>query len=85
MISDDLRCTPRQQRCLDMLERANGRVVNRNAMREAMYPPPMDEPIDFENLLKVTVCQLRKIMGSGQDRPRIDTVWGKGYRLTRAS
>lgn len=81
LLSDTLRLTPRQRRCLDALDRANGRVVPRTVMAEAMYPPPADEPEDFGLLLKVTICQIRKIMrAAGADR-RIATEWGSGYRL----
>jgi DNA-binding winged helix-turn-helix (wHTH) protein len=81
LISDDLRCTPRQQRCLDMLERANARVVPEVIMMDAMYPPPADRPTKFNNLLRVTICQLRKILAAGGSSLCIQNLRGRGYRL----
>ncbi len=85
MISDNLRCTPRLARCLDMLERADGRVVRKAIMKEAMYPPPMTPPTDFTNLLKVTVCQIRKRLRAAESPHRIKVVWGLGYYLVRSN
>ncbi len=85
MISDNLRCTPRLQRCLDMLERANGRLVPEAIMMEAMYPPPADRPMEFNNLLKVTICQLRKILAARGSSQCIQNARGRGYRLLRLS
>jgi DNA-binding response OmpR family regulator len=81
MISDDLRCTPREQRCLDMLERANGRVVPEAIMMDAMYLSPANRPRKFNNVLRVTICQLRKILAAGGSSHRIHNWRGRGYQL----
>jgi DNA-binding response OmpR family regulator len=83
LISDDLRCTRRQQRCLDMLERAKGRVDPEAIMMEAMYPPPADTPMQFNNLLKVTICRLRQALAAGGSSQCIQNLRGRGYRLVR--
>ena len=85
MISDTLRLTPRLQRCLDAIERINGRIASREYLAAAMYPPPADEPTEFDTLLKVTVCHLRKRMAQAKTGQRIENVRGKGYRLAATS
>jgi DNA-binding response OmpR family regulator len=82
VISENLRLTARQQRCLDGIERINGRAATHGYLIALMYPPPADEPTDFPNLLKVTVCQIRKIMAAANSEYRIDTIRGRGYRLS---
>jgi DNA-binding response OmpR family regulator len=81
MLSDDLRLAPHQKRVLDALERANGRALDRAFMKQAMYPPPADVPAEADGVLKVIVCQLRKIMTKAGSLRQIETVWTRGYRL----
>jgi DNA-binding response OmpR family regulator len=81
MISDDMGLTPRLERCLDALERVNGRVATHAYMRDAMYPPPADVPTEFLNLLKVTVCKLRQRLAVTHSEHRIVTERGVGHRL----
>ncbi len=66
-----------------MLERANGRLVPEAVMMEAMYPPPAERPTEFNNLLKVTICQLRKILATRGSPQCIQTLRGRGYRLVQ--
>lgn len=81
MISDTIRLSPRQERCLDGLEQAGKMIAGHEYLAEAMYPPPADEPREFRNLLTVTVCQLRRLLRNSSAAWEIETVHGRGYRL----
>ena len=70
MISKDLRLSPRLKRTLDVLENANGGFVNAFQI-EAMS----------QNVLKVTICQLRKALLKAGSPWWIDTIYGRGYQL----
>jgi DNA-binding response OmpR family regulator len=80
MISDDLRLDGHQKRVLDALETTDGRTLGWKEMEPAMYPVG-DVPDEAVSVLKVTVWQLRKILTKANSTRRIDTVWGRGYRL----
>jgi DNA-binding winged helix-turn-helix (wHTH) protein len=86
MLSDGLRLSPRQRRCLDALENAVGRTMSSDGLREAVCrPPPADQPEDFNNLLKVTIFEIRTIMAAAKIDREIETVWRRGYRLAPPS
>lgn len=87
MISDTLALSPRLERCLDALERVQGSVATRKYLAAAMYPPPKHSPMTFEKvLLKVTIWELRHRLSTHfPEKWEIETVWGKGYRLTPVS
>lgn len=61
-----------------MLWRARGRVVERWFMWDTLWdtadPPQV-------KILDIFICKARKKMG-GALNDRIETVWGRGYRLT---
>jgi DNA-binding winged helix-turn-helix (wHTH) protein len=83
MLSDNLPMSPRQRRCLDALENAGGRIMSSAGLREVICrPPPADQPRDFDNLLKVTIFEIRRIMAAAKIEREIETVWRRGYRLT---
>ncbi len=64
---------------LDALVRADGRVVRREALLEALW-----SDVDFvdDNTLTVNVTRLRRRLGALGLPDAIDTVRGQGYRLT---
>jgi DNA-binding response OmpR family regulator len=87
MLSDNLPLSPRQRRCLDAIENGSehSRAVSIGCLRKAMYPPPFEVPDQFDNLAKVTVFEIRRIMAAAKIEREIETVWRRGYRLTSPS
>jgi DNA-binding response OmpR family regulator len=76
--AEERRISPQQCTVLQELWR-RGSVVPHPALMAALYPLPKTPPAHFSNLLKVTICRLRaKLDGTPL---RIETVYGKGYRL----
>lgn len=73
------RISRQQWTVLRALWRFLGKTVSHDVFFDALYPPAKQPPGDFKNLLKVTICRLRAaLVGLPL---RIETVWGKGYRL----
>lgn len=60
---------------LDLLIRANGTVVSKTAIMDAVWPDAIVE----ENTLQVHIAALRKLLGA--ERELIKTVSGRGYLL----
>lgn len=60
---------------LDVLYRANGGIVSKDAIMDAVWPGAIVE----ENRLQVHIAALRKLFGA--DRELIKTVPGRGYML----
>ncbi|WP_246793850.1 ATP-binding protein [Burkholderia perseverans] len=72
---EGLRLSARAFDILDVLFRANGAVVSKDALLEAVWPNQIVE----ENRLQVHVAALRKALRA--DRELIRTITGRGYRL----
>ncbi len=72
---EGLRLSARAFDILDVLFRANGAVVSKDALLEAVWPNQIVE----ENRLQVHVAALRKALHA--DRELIRTITGRGYRL----
>jgi DNA-binding response OmpR family regulator len=77
--AEERRINPQQCTVLQELWRCRGSVVPHPALMAALYPLPKIPPRESANLLKVKICELRaKLDGTPL---RIETVYGKGYRL----
>ncbi|KVM59470.1 MULTISPECIES: ATP-binding protein [Burkholderia] len=70
-----LRVSARAFDVLEVLWRANGAIVSKDAILDAVWPRQIVE----ENRLQVHVAALRKLLGA--DRERIRTITGRGYLL----
>ncbi|WP_186130088.1 winged helix-turn-helix domain-containing protein, partial [Burkholderia gladioli] len=70
-----LRVSARAFDVLEVLWRANGAIVSKDAILDAVWPRQIVE----ENRLQVHVAALRKLLGT--DRERIRTITGRGYLL----
>jgi DNA-binding response OmpR family regulator len=65
-------------RVLRTLAENRGKIVRTESLISAVYGNrPSGGPTTAGNIVKVTVCHLRKIVGAAT----IETVWGVGYRL----
>lgn len=73
--------TPNQAIILDTLVNAAPRQVSRELLMSRLYKTDADEP--EIKIIDVFVCKLRK--GLVGTKYRIDTLWGKGYKLVRES
>ncbi len=62
-----------------------GRCVSKRALYDAVYGMSEDRP--FDKVIDVYICKLRKkLVGASMiDHPYIETVHGRGYRLTEPS
>ncbi|WP_080415698.1 ATP-binding protein [Burkholderia ubonensis] len=74
-----LRIGARAFEILEVLHRANGSVVSKDDIMDAVWPGAIVE----ENLLQVHVAALRKLLG--ESRNLIKTVPGRGYLLVAGS
>ncbi|MFA8328810.1 winged helix-turn-helix domain-containing protein [Burkholderia ubonensis] len=74
-----LRIGARAFEILEVLHRANGSVVSKDDIMDAVWPGAIIE----ENLLQVHVAALRKLLG--ESRNLIKTVPGRGYLLVAGS
>ena len=81
MISDTLQLKPRQRRVLDALEKNAGLLVPRSMIIEAMYAEDRCHAKDVRKVIDVTICELRQIMAKANAIGKIETVYGRGYRL----
>ncbi|WP_321877916.1 ATP-binding protein [Paraburkholderia bannensis] len=72
-----LRISARAFDILDVLYRANGAIVSKDDIIEAVWPRQVVE----ENRLQVQIAALRKAFG--EDRELIKTVTGRGYLLVK--
>ena len=71
--------SPLQLRVLQHLWQHRNKTVSPRAIEAAIYPPMAKRPADALNVIKVTVCKLRKcLVGTPL---RIETVYGRGYLL----
>lgn len=70
--------TPKAVETLTALVERSGRIVGRNELMDAVWPGAFVE----EAVLTQNVYTLRRALGSAGDRPLIETVRGRGYRLT---
>ncbi|HEY3523611.1 MAG TPA: response regulator transcription factor [Candidatus Limnocylindrales bacterium] len=79
----DVRLTPVEFRMLRVLLEADGRVLTRERLLDAVYG---DEGLDvLDRTIDVHVRRLRDKLGDDPERPRfIATVRGVGYRTVRA-
>jgi DNA-binding response OmpR family regulator len=80
LAGERLRMTPHQVRIIRcLLKRHNREVATKEAIHTAMY---LDRPDDWPDpkVLDVQVCKMRRILPPDT----IETVWGRGYRLSDA-
>ncbi|WP_152455574.1 response regulator transcription factor [Roseivivax sp. THAF40] len=61
---------------------AGGRCVSKRALYDAVYGMSDDQP--FDKVIDVYICKLRKKFSNAStfDHPYIETVHGRGYKLT---
>lgn len=75
--------TPTERRLMMALYNANGRMVTKETLYNAMYIDalPGDDPRD-DKIVNVLICKIRQKMP--ESIGRIETVWGTGFRFFRA-
>jgi DNA-binding response OmpR family regulator len=71
--------SPLQSRVLRHLWQHRNKIVSPRAIEAAIYPPMAKRSADALNVIKVTVCMLRKLIAGTP--LRIETVYGRGYLL----
>lgn len=75
-----LSLTVKEYDLLQALAQARGRVLTRDDLFDRLYPGPGGGP--GARIIEVFLCKLRrKLATAGAQVPRIETVWGSGYRL----
>lgn len=77
------RLTPSEEGVLLVLYGAKTRVVHRERMLIGLYGILADAP--DQKTLDVFVCKIRRKLMEAQARISIETVWGRGWRLTEES
>jgi DNA-binding response OmpR family regulator len=77
------RLTPNEEAVLLVLYGAKTRVVHRERMPIGVYGILADAP--EQKILDVFICKVRRKLMCAQTRIGIETVWGRGWRLTDES
>jgi two-component system OmpR family response regulator len=70
--------TPRECAVLELLLRRHGRIVTRDQILEAAWPPDVDHR---SNVLEVVIKRIREKIDKPFEARSIETVRGLGYRL----
>lgn len=76
------RLTNTEERLLRALRAAGGGVVHHERAMIALYGMWDDAP--QQKILDVLICKCRRKLMEAQTRISIETVWGRGWRMTRA-
>lgn len=76
--------THQEQTVLTILVKNPNAVTSRSEIFDALYP---EGQAATQKILDVIVCRLRQKLGFSADNeagPRIETIWGRGYRFVPA-
>jgi len=70
--------TMRQFQMMELLARKPDTVITKEGFLDHLYAG-VDEP--EHNIIDVYICKIRKTLAGAGSTVRIETVWGRGYKL----
>lgn len=78
--------TPSEQGLLLYMASNPGRILSKDALHDTLYSLKSDNPPEIK-IIDVFICKIRTALGEMHPDAEkiIETVWGRGYRLTQES
>jgi DNA-binding winged helix-turn-helix (wHTH) protein len=73
----------RQRMLLLLLNENLGKVVTKEFLMARLYADKSIDEVPQDKIIDVFVCKLRTAMGRANVSYTIDTIWGRGFRLSK--